>query len=97
MVSVLRASSGSPKARHAHFVFSPGKVYHITAFEILTIQTDNGTEFTYKFISDDKLCPFEEELKRLGINHKLIKPRTPWHNGKVERSHRMDQRCFYEY
>jgi transposase InsO family protein len=66
-------------------------------FEILTIQTDNGTEFTYKFISDEKLCPFEEELKRLGINHKLIKPRTPWHNGKVERSHRMDQRYFYEY
>ena len=66
-------------------------------FEILTIQTDNGTEFTYKFISDETLCPFEEELKRLGINHRLIKPRTPWHNGKVERSHRMDQRYFYEY
>ena len=63
-------------------------------FEILTIKTDNGTEFTYKFISDEKLCPFEEELKRLGINHKLIKPRTSWHNGKVERSHRMDQRYF---
>ena len=66
-------------------------------FEILTIQTDNGTEFTYKFISDEVLCPFEEELKRREINHKLIKPRTPWHNGKVERSHRMDQRYFYEY
>jgi IS30 family transposase len=29
--------------------------------------------------------------------HKQIKPRTPWHNGKVERSHRMDQRYFYEW
>jgi transposase InsO family protein len=66
-------------------------------FEILTIQTDNGVEFTYKFISDTKKCPFEEELAKLGIVHKLIKPRTPWHNGKVERSHRMDQRYFYEY
>jgi transposase InsO family protein len=66
-------------------------------FEIQAIQTDNGTEFTYRFISDDKKCPFEEELERLKIEHKLIKPRTPWHNGKVERSHRMDQRYFYEY
>lgn len=66
-------------------------------FEIMTIQTDNGTEFTYKFISDEVLCPFEEKLGKLGIKHKLIKPRTPWHNGKVERSHRMDQRYFYEW
>lgn len=66
-------------------------------FEIMTIQTDNGTEFTYRFISDEKKSPFEEKLEEVGINHKLIKPRTPWHNGKVERSHRMDQRYFYEY
>jgi transposase InsO family protein len=66
-------------------------------FEIQCVQTDNGTEFTFKFISDEKKCPFEEELAKLGITHKLIKPRTPWHNGKVERSHRMDQRYFYEY
>jgi len=66
-------------------------------FEIQTVQTDNGTEFTYKFISDEVKCPFEEVLGQMGICHKLIKPRTPWHNGKVERSHRMDQRYFYEY
>lgn len=46
-------------------------------FKIKTIQTDNGTEFTYKY--------------------KLIPPRTPWHNGKVERSHRNDQRYFYDW
>lgn len=40
--------------------------------------------------------PFEIELSKLGINHKLIPPRTPWHNGKVERSHRNDQRYFYD-
>lgn len=66
-------------------------------FEIMTVQTDNGTEFTYKFLNTEKKCPFEEALEAKGITHKLIKPRTPWHNGKVERSHRMDQRYFYEY
>ena len=63
----------------------------------MCIQTDNGTEFTYKFISDVEKCPFEEELAKLEIAHKLIKPATPWHNGKVERSHRMDNRYFYEW
>ena len=24
-------------------------------------------------------------------------PRTPWHNGKVEQSHRNDQRYFYDW
>ena len=66
-------------------------------FKIKTIQTDNGTEFTYKFISDDKICPFDKALAKLGIKHKLIPPRTPWHNGKVERSHRNDQRYFYDW
>ena len=66
-------------------------------FKIKTIQTDNGTEFTYKFISDDKICPFDKALRKLGIKHKLIPPRTPWHNGKVERSHRNDQRYFYDW
>lgn len=66
-------------------------------FKIQTIQTDNGTEFTYKYISDTEICPFDEELNELKINHKLIPPRTPWHNGKVERSHRNDQRYFYDW
>ena len=38
---------------------------------------------------------FEKKLKELGIEHKLIRPRTPRHNGKVERSHRKDQERFY--
>ena len=66
-------------------------------FKIQTVQTDNGTEFTYKYISDTQECPFDEALRRLEINHKLIPPRTPWHNGKVERSHRNDQRYFYDW
>lgn len=66
-------------------------------FRIKTIQTDNGTEFTYKHISDENICPFDKALQKLGIKHKLIPPRTPWHNGKVERSHRNDQRYFYDW
>ena len=66
-------------------------------FKIQTIQTDNGTEFTYKYISEKEECPFEKKLREMGIEHKLIPPRTPWHNGKVERSHRNDQRYFYDW
>lgn len=28
-------------------------------FKIKTIQTDNGIEFTYKYISDETPCPFD--------------------------------------
>lgn len=66
-------------------------------FKIQTIQTDNGTEFTYKFISDTAISPLDKMLKKLNIKHVLIPPRTPWHNGKVERSHRNDQRYFYDW
>lgn len=66
-------------------------------FKIQVIQTDNGTEFTYKYISEDVPCPFDTALEKAEIAHKLIPPRTPWHNGKVERSHRNDQRYFYNW
>ena len=66
-------------------------------FRIQTVQTDNGTEFTYKYISDSEENPFDKLLRHLNISHVLIPPRTPWHNGKVERSHRNDQRYFYDW
>ena len=34
---------------------------------------------------------------QLNIRHKTIRPKTPWHNGKVERSHRNDQERFYNH
>ena len=66
-------------------------------FKILCVQTDNGTEFTKRLISDEPSVPhlFESKLDALGIRHKLIKPFTPRHNGKVERSHRKDNEYFY--
>ena len=60
------------------------------------VQTDNGLEFTNRFSSStDKKTLFETTLQDLGIRHKLIRPYTPRHNGKVERSHREDQKRFY--
>ena len=35
--------------------------------------------------------------EELGVEHKCIKPRTPRHNGKVERSHRNDNKRFYKH
>lgn len=60
------------------------------------IQTDNGQEFTYS-MDTKRIHPFDKQCLSLGIEHKLIRPRTPWHNGKVERSHRNDQERFYNF
>ena len=66
-------------------------------YKIECVQTDNGFEFTNRLNSHEtnKKTMFEEALKEAGIEHKLIKPKTPRHNGKVERSHRKDQERFY--
>ncbi len=66
-------------------------------YKIECIQTDNGFEFTNRLNAQEteKKTMFEKKLEELGIRHKLIKPRTPRHNGKVERSHRKDQERFY--
>ena len=58
------------------------------------IQTDNGGEFTHA-AKTKRIHPFTLLCQQLGIEHKLIRPRTPRHNGKVERSHRNDQERFY--
>ena len=64
--------------------------------KIECIQTDNGTEFTNRFTPHrDKPTLFEKRLEEHGIRHKLIRPYTPRHNGKVERSHRKDNERFY--
>ena len=60
------------------------------------IQTDNGQEFTYT-MKADRTHPLDTLLNQLNITHQLIRPRTPRHNGKVERSHRNDQNRFYNF
>ena len=77
----------------AKFIYQARKYF---PFEIMKIQTDNGTEFTNRFVNTKNLAYFEKYLKQEGIEHKLIRPGTPWHNGRVERSHRTDQKFFYD-
>ena len=60
------------------------------------IQTDNGGEFTH-IAETTRIHPLDVLCNSLNIEHKLIRPRTPRHNGKVERSHRNDQQRFYSY
>jgi transposase InsO family protein len=58
-------------------------------FRVQAIQTDNGPEFS---------AQFHWYVQDLGIAHIDIKPRTPRLtrlNGKVERSHRIDEEEFY--
>ncbi len=66
-------------------------------YAIECIQTDNGFEFTNRLANSKAPKPtlFEKTLAQLGIRHKLIRPFTPKHNGKVERSHRKDNEEFY--
>ena len=66
-------------------------------FKIECVQTDNGTEYTNRLNPQGrtKKTKFEKALEELKIRHKLIKPKTPRHNGKVERSDRKDQERFY--
>ena len=75
-------------------------LHHLLArfpFPIRCIQTDNGSEFTNTLAHTENPAPtlFEQHLHQLGIQHKRIKPYTPRHNGKVERSHRKDNEYFY--
>ena len=66
-------------------------------FKVECVQTDNGVEFTKRLLPASKPTStlFEASLKQHGITHKLIRPYTPRHNGKVERSHRKDNEYFY--
>ena len=62
------------------------------------IQTDNGGEFTFICPpKDGRMHKLDMLCRHFRIKHKLIRPRTPRHNGKVERSHRNDNERFYRY
>ena len=81
----------------ADFLKKLVKWYARRGIRVECVQTDNGFEFTNRFSNSkrDLLTLFENTAAQLGIRHKLIRPYTPRHNGKVERSHREDQKRFY--
>ena len=57
-------------------------------FDIKKVQTDNGKEFTNS--ENDKKTLFELKLEEKGIGYEY----SPWENGKVERSHRLDSKYY---
>lgn len=63
--------------------------------KINTVQTDNGPEFVNNQIETDQPTLFELTLAELGMNHRRTRPYSPWQNGKVERSHKIDGERFY--
>ena len=55
-------------------------------FAIKRLQCDHGREFSFAFVL---------AVEAAGIRHWYIRPRRPQQNGKVERSHRIDQEEFW--
>jgi len=71
--------------------------YKAHGIEVECVQIDHGAEFTKRLTANDdnNLSLFELTAKQLNVRVKYIKPHTPRHNGKVERSHREDQKLLY--
>jgi transposase InsO family protein len=65
---------------------------------VLQVQTDHGTEFTYAMFPHVTVeHPFERELRKEGITRKLTPIAKPHLQGKVERSHRIDDDEFHSF
>lgn len=62
-------------------------------FKIKTVQTDNGKEFCND--KEQKQSAFEKVLENLEIEYIRTRPYSPWQNGVVERSHKIDNELFY--
>jgi transposase InsO family protein len=63
------------------------------------LQSDNGREFRnidWGQNATDKLSIAQQLCDSLNIKQVFIRPATPRHDGKVERSHRIDQESFYD-
>jgi len=85
---------------YSSFIFIQNAIrwYAKQGIQVECVQTDNGFEFTKRLgrtKDDENLTLFEQFLQLRNIRHKFIKPYTPRHNGKVERSHREDNKRFY--
>ena len=81
----------------ADFLKKLVKWYDRRGIRVECVQTDNGFAFTNRFSNSKRDLPalFEQTAALPGTRHKLIRPYTSRHNGKVERSHREDHKRFY--
>jgi transposase InsO family protein len=72
-------------------------------FPVRMVQTDNDSIFTHWYTAGPKTPldrpvrahPFTVMVESFGARHRLIPPRTPRLNGRVERSHQTDDQEFY--
>ena len=83
-IRVLKIYDACNQRTAAQFI---DEVVRRLPFRVHVVQTDNGAEFQSEF---------HWHLERLDIRHVYIRPRTPRLNGKVERSHRVDDQEFYQ-
>jgi transposase InsO family protein len=83
-IRVLKIYDACNQASAIRFV---DEVIRRLPFRVLVVQTDNGAEFQ---------SGFHWHLEEQDIRHVYIRPRTPHLNGKVERSHRVDDQEFYQ-
>jgi transposase InsO family protein len=65
-------------------------------YRVEAVMTDNDMMFTMRYARYSmRLTRFEQALKSAGIEHRLIRPRSPESNGKVERFIKtIDDECF---
>ena len=80
---VLRLYPRLSQRASLHF-FS--EVRRTLPFTIRKLQCDHGSEFPLEFVL---------AVQAAGVRHRYIKPRRPQQNGKVERSHRIDDEEFW--
>jgi transposase InsO family protein len=83
-IRVLKVYDRCNQRTAVHFI---DEVLRRLPFRVLVVQTDNGAEFQSQF---------HWHLETRDIRHVYIRPRTPRLNGKVERSHRVDDEEFYQ-
>lgn len=74
------------------------------SFPVRCVQTDNGTEFTFRYTAElqaknkeAKEHPLDRYCRTQKIEHRCIPPGEKELNGKVERSHRIDDEEFYRH
>jgi transposase len=91
--------------KHAYLSYGPAetkdfveRVLKNCPFEITRWQTDNGIEFTYKYVSlvdKPKKHALDKICEKHDIRHVLIPPGEKELQGLVERNHRMDDEELY--
>jgi transposase InsO family protein len=65
-------------------------------YRVEAVMTDNDMMFTMRYAYySTRLTRFEQALRSAGIEHRLIRPRSPESNGKVERFIKtIDDECY---